>query len=330
MKKIMVVGGAGYIGSHCSRILADRGYEVVVVDNLSTGHRKALDPRATFYDGDIRDFDFLDRVFKKEKVDAVVHFAAKSLVGVSMKEPIDYFDNNVNGTLVLLKAMVANEVKKIVFSSSAAVYGEQKVLPITEEAIPNPECTYGETKLQMEKMMKWADIAYGVRYVSLRYFNVAGALDNGEIGEDHNPETHLIPLILQVPLKKRPQISIFGDDYPTPDGTCIRDYIHVVDLIDAHIKALEYLFAGNKSDIFNLGSENGFSVKEMIQSAEKVVGQAIPQEVVSRRPGDPAILIASSKKAQEILHWKPRYTLDQMIETAYKFHKSHLNGYEDK
>ncbi len=330
MKKIMVVGGAGYIGSHCSRILADRGYEVVVVDNLSTGHRKALDPRATFYEGDIRDFAFLDRVFKKEKVDAVVHFAAKSLVGVSMKEPIDYFDNNVNGTLVLLKAMVANEVKKIVFSSSAAVYGEQKVLPITEEAIPNPECTYGETKLQMEKMMKWADIAYGVRYVSLRYFNVAGALDNGEIGEDHNPETHLIPLILQVPLKKRPQISIFGDDYPTPDGTCIRDYIHVVDLIDAHIKALEYLFAGNKSDIFNLGSENGFSVKEMIQSAEKVVGQAIPQEVVSRRPGDPAILIASSKKAQEILHWKPRYTLDQMIETAYKFHKSHLNGYEDK
>ncbi len=330
MKKIMVVGGAGYIGSHCSRILADRGYEVVVVDNLSTGHRKALDARATFYEGDIRDFAFLDRVFKKEKVDAVVHFAAKSLVGVSMKEPIDYFDNNVNGTLVLLKAMVANEVKKIVFSSSAAVYGEQKVLPITEEAIPNPECTYGETKLQMEKMMKWADIAYGVRYVSLRYFNVAGALDNGEIGEDHNPETHLIPLILQVPLKKRPQISIFGDDYPTPDGTCIRDYIHVVDLIDAHIKALEYLFAGNKSDIFNLGSENGFSVKEMIQSAEKVVGQAIPQEVVSRRPGDPAILIASSKKAQEILHWKPRYTLDQMIETAYKFHKSHLNGYEDK
>ncbi len=330
MKKIMVVGGAGYIGSHCSRILADRGYEVVVVDNLSTGHRKALDPRATFYEGDIRDFAFLDRVFKKEKVDAVVHFAAKSLVGVSMKEPIDYFDNNVNGTLVLLKAMVANEVKKIVFSSSAAVYGEQKVLPITEEAIPNPECTYGETKLQMEKMMKWADIAYGVRYVSLRYFNVAGALDNGEIGEDHNPETHLIPLILQVPLKKRPQISIFGDNYPTPDGTCIRDYIHVVDLIDAHIKALEYLFAGNKSDIFNLGSENGFSVKEMIQSAEKVVGQAIPQEVVSRRPGDPAILIASSKKAQEILHWKPQYTLDQMIETAYKFHKSHLNGYEDK
>ncbi len=328
--KVMVVGGAGYIGSHCSKILVDRGYDVVIVDNLSTGHRKAIEPRASFYEGDIRDYDFLDKVFKKENVSAVIHFAAKSLVGVSMVEPIDYFDNNVNGTLVLLKAMVANNVKKIVFSSSAAVYGEQKVFPITEEALPNPECTYGETKLQMEKMMKWADIAYGVKYVSLRYFNVAGAFPTGEIGEDHNPETHLIPLILQVPLKKRECISIFGDNYDTPDGTCIRDYIHVVDLIDAHIKALEYLMAGNNSDIFNLGSEEGFSVKEMIVTAEEVVGEKIAKKVVARRAGDPAILIASSKKAKEVLKWKPQYSLKEMIGTAYHFYQLHKDGYQDK
>lgn len=327
--KILVVGGAGYIGSHCCKILANRGYEVVAVDNLSTGHKDSVDSRVKLYVGDIRDFGFIDGVLGKETPDAVIHFAAKSLVGVSMNNPLDYFDNNVNGTLVLLKAMIKNSVKKIVFSSSAAVYGEPKIIPITEDCETNPINPYGETKLQMEKIMKWANKAYDIKYVSLRYFNVAGAYEDGSIGEDHRPETHLIPLILQVPLNKREFISVFGNDYKTPDGTCIRDYIHIEDLIDAHIRAFEYLNDGNDSEIFNLGSEDGYSVLQMIQTAEKELNKSIKQVMSSRRAGDPAILVASSKKAKELLKWNPKHTLAEMILSAYKFHKGHPDGFKN-
>lgn len=326
--KILVAGGAGYIGSHCVKILIERGYDVVVVDDLSTGHLESV--KVKTYIGDIRDQDFLDDVFFNEKVDAVIHFCAKSLVGESMKDPIGYFDNNVFGTLSLLKAMVKADVKKIVFSSSAAVYGEHFVMPITENYTTIPTNPYGETKLMMEKMLKWCDAAYGFKYVSLRYFNVAGADESGEIGEDHNPESHLIPIILQVALGKRDGLTVFGDDYDTKDGTCIRDYIHVVDLIDAHIKSLEYLFKEEKSEIFNLGSQSGYSVLEIIEAAREVTKIDIKYQIGPRRIGDPAKLIASSGKINKILGWKPQYGIKEIIENAWNFHKNHPNGYQTK
>lgn len=326
--KILVAGGAGYIGSHCVKILIERGYDVVVVDDLSTGHLESV--KVKTYIGDIRDQDFLDDVFFNEKVDAVIHFCAKSLVGESMKDPIGYFDNNVFGTLSLLKAMVKADVKKIVFSSSAAVYGEHFVMPITENYTTIPTNPYGETKLMMEKMLKWCDAAYGFKYVSLRYFNVAGADESGEIGEDHNPESHLIPIVLQVALGKRDGLTVFGDDYDTKDGTCIRDYIHVVDLIDAHIKSLEYLFKEEKSEIFNLGSQSGYSVLEIIEAAREVTKIDIKYQIGSRRIGDPAKLIASSGKINKILGWKPQYGIKEIIENAWNFHKNHPNGYQTK
>lgn len=329
MNKILIVGGAGYIGSHNVKLFLNRGYEVVVVDNLNTGHLKALDKRAKFYKCDIRNKEELKKIFLCEKPDGVVHFAALSLVGVSMKEPLEYFSNNVYGMQILLEVMHETGVNKIVFSSSAATYGDHKEMPLTEESATNPTNPYGETKLMMEKMMKWCDVAYGIKYVSLRYFNAAGAYDDGTLGEDHNPETHLIPLILQVPLGKRDHISIFGNDYETKDGTCIRDYIHVMDLADAHVKAIEYLLQGNNSEIFNLGTGEGQSVNEMIEAAEEVVGKTIKKEYAPRRAGDPAKLIASNKKAAEILNWQPKYTLKMIMETAWKFHKIHKNGYED-
>lgn len=326
---ILVCGGAGYIGSHCVYKLAEKGQEVIVVDNLQTGHRDAVHQKAKFYQGDIRDIDFLDEVFRKNKIDAVIHFAANSLVGESMEVPIKYYNNNVYGTMVLLESMIKNNVKKIVFSSSAAVYGEAKDIPLTEESDTTPTNTYGETKLAMEKMMKWADRANGVKYVPLRYFNVAGAHEGGFIGEDHNPETHLIPLVLQVPLGKREKIMIFGDDYPTKDGTCIRDYIHVEDLIDAHLLALKWLMDGNESSVFNLGNGNGFSVKEIIDAARRVTGHKIPEETVNRRPGDPAVLIASSKKAQKLLGWVPKHNnIEEIISSAWNFHKNNVNGFK--
>lgn len=328
MKKILIVGGAGYIGSHNVKLFLDRNYDVVVVDNLNTGHLEALDPRAKFYNVDIRNKKELLNVFNEEKPDGVVHFAALSLVGVSMKEPLEYFSNNVYGMQILLEVMKETGVNKIVFSSSAATYGEHKVMPLTEESPTNPTNPYGETKLMMEKMMKWCDVAYGIKYVSLRYFNAAGAYDDGSIGEDHSPETHLIPLILQVPLNKREYISIFGDDYETRDGTCIRDYIHVMDLADAHVRAIEYLFNGNESNIFNLGSGEGQSVNEMIVEAEKIVGKEIKKVYVERRPGDPASLIASNKKAKELLGWEPKYNLEKIMETAWKFHSTHKDGFK--
>ncbi|MBC9825906.1 UDP-glucose 4-epimerase GalE [Carnobacterium inhibens] len=327
---IAVLGGAGYIGSHAVDQLIEKYYDVIVIDNLQTGHEEAIHDKARFYKGDLRDKEFLSHVFGTEKIEGVLHFAANSLVGESMEKPLDYFNNNVYGTQVVLETMQQYDVKNIVFSSSAATYGEPKEIPIKEMAHTHPENPYGETKLMMEKMLKWCDKAYGMNYVALRYFNVAGAKLDGTIGEDHTPESHLVPIILQTALGQRDQISIFGDDYNTPDGTCIRDYVHVVDLIEAHILALEYLKAGNKSNTFNLGSSTGFSVKEMVEAAREVTEKDIPATMETRRAGDPSILIASSDKAKEILGWKPQYTdVKDIIASAWNWHQTHPNGYKN-
>lgn len=325
---ILITGGAGYIGSHTVKYFQEQNEEIIVVDNLQSGHEESINVDH-FYKIDIRDKEKLDKVFKEHNIEAVIHFAANSLVGDSMENPYEYYHNNVYGMLCLLDVMKENKVNKIVFSSTAATYGEPKSIPILESDENNPTNTYGETKLAMEKMMKWFDQAYGTKYVSLRYFNAAGAHESGTIGEDHHPETHLIPLILQVPLGKRDKIYMFGDDYPTEDGTCIRDYIHVMDLASAHYKALEYLRKENDSDIFNLGNGNGYSVKEVIETTRKVTGHPIPAEVKGRRAGDPAVLIASSDKAKSILGWKPQFdSLEKIIEDAWNWHKNNPNGYK--
>ena len=327
---ILVCGGAGYIGSHAVRQLIAAGEEVIIVDNLATGHRAAINPAVKFYERDIRDKDTLKKIFAENQIEAVFHFAANSLVGESVKLPLKYFNNNVYGMQILLEAMVEAGVDKIIFSSTAAVYGEPEKIPIDELDATNPTNPYGESKLIMEKIMRWVSAAHGVRYVSLRYFNASGASADGSIGEDHNPETHLIPLILQVPLGKRDHITIFGTDYPTPDGTCLRDYIHVVDLADAHICALNYLCGGGASDIFNLGTGHGFSVKEIIDAAQKVTGLKIKTELGARRAGDPAKLIASGDKARKILGWTPRFDdVEKIIATAWKWHKTRPNGYKE-
>lgn len=326
--RVLVLGGAGYIGSHAVHQLIDEKKEVIVIDNLQTGHEEAVHPDATLYKGDIRDINFLREVFTHEKIDAVVHFAASSLVGESMEKPLHYFDNNVYGTQVLLEAMAAFGIKQIVFSSTAATYGEPEQIPITEDMPTNPANPYGETKRMMERMMHWAEQAHDIRYVSLRYFNVAGARASSEIGEDHRPETHLVPIILQTALGQRSHITIFGDDYPTDDGTCIRDYVHVEDLIKAHIKALDYLNDGGKSDIFNLGSSEGFSVKEMIDAARNVTQKEIPTQIGPRRAGDPSTLIAASDKARTTLGWHPTKTsIDTIMQDAWNWHQTHPHGY---
>lgn len=330
MMNVLVCGGAGYIGSHTVYELIERGHSVVVVDSLIKGHKAAVHNDAKFYLGDIRDEDFMDRVFKENNIDAVIDFAAFSLVGESVNEPFKYYENNVYGTLKLLEAMERAGVKKIVFSSTAATYGEPENDIIVESDKTIPTNPYGETKLTVEKMLKWADNAYGIKFVALRYFNAAGAHISGKIGEDHSPETHLIPIILQTALGQREKMFIFGDDYDTPDGTCVRDYIHVTDLADAHIKALEKLFKTNESGIYNLGNGKGFSVKEVIEKAKKVTGKDFKVEIEARRNGDPSTLIASSEKAIKELGWKPKFnTLDKIIETAWNWHKDHKNGYED-
>lgn len=330
MMNVLVCGGAGYIGSHTVYELIERGHSVVVVDSLIKGHKAAVHNEAKFYLGDIRDEDFMDRVFKENNIDAVIDFAAFSLVGESVNEPFKYYENNVYGTLKLLEAMERAGVKKIVFSSTAATYGEPENDIIVESDKTIPTNPYGETKLTVEKMLKWADNAYGIKFVALRYFNAAGAHISGKIGEDHSPETHLIPIILQTALGQREKMFIFGDDYDTPDGTCVRDYIHVTDLADAHIKALEKLFKTNESGIYNLGNGKGFSVKEVIEKAKKVTGKDFKVEIEARRNGDPSTLIASSEKAIKELGWKPKFnTLDKIIETAWNWHKDHKNGYED-
>lgn len=326
---ILVLGGAGYIGSHTALELVKSGRDVVIADSLVTGYKKAIPEKARFYQGDIRDFEFLDNLFQQEKIDAVIHFAAYSLVGESVANPLKYYGNNLYGTKILLEAMVKNNIDKIVFSSTAATYGEPENIPVLESDRTCPTNPYGETKLAVEKMFKWVAEAHGLRYVSLRYFNACGADENGIIGEAHNPESHLIPIILQVPNGKRKTISIYGTDYDTPDGTCIRDYIHVTDLAQAHILAVKYLYNGGKSDIFNLGNGVGYSVREVIETARKVTGRPIPVTETSRRAGDPARLVASSEKAKRILGWKPVHNcLEEIIESAWNWHKKHPNGYD--
>lgn len=330
MSKVLVLGGAGYIGSHTVYELLDEGFEVIVADNLETGHRRAVHPDAKLYVGDIRDKAFLDGLFKSEQIDAVIHFAAYSIVGESMTNPLKYYENNLGGTQVLLSSMIENKVSKIVFSSSAATYGEPKSIPILESDSTEPTNTYGATKLAMEQMFKWTSLAHGISYTSLRYFNACGAHPSGNIGEDHNPETHLIPIILQAANGTRPEIRVFGTDYDTKDGTCVRDYVHVCDLAQAHVKAVRYLLDGGKSDIFNLGNGVGFTVNEVIAAAEEVVGNKIPTNLSERRAGDPATLVASSDKAKTILVWEPHYAnLYTILETAWKWHRAHPNGFDE-
>jgi UDP-glucose 4-epimerase len=325
---ILVTGGAGYIGSHTVAELLQQGEEVVVLDNLQTGHRGAILSQH-FYMGNIRDTDLLDTIFRKHEIESVIHFAADSLVGESVTNPLKYYLNNVETARVLLSKMREHGIHKIVFSSTAATYGEPKSTPILESDDTSPTNPYGETKLAIEKMLKWCEQAYGIKAIPLRYFNAAGAHPDGVIGEDHRPESHLIPIILQVALEQREAISIFGDDYATEDGTCIRDYIHVMDLANAHYLAVQYLRTHNKSNVFNLGNGKGFSVKEVIETARKVTGHPIPAKTEARRAGDPAVLIASSNKAQQELSWKPRSPeLEQIIQSAWNWHQAHPKGYK--
>ena len=325
---ILVCGGAGYIGSHMVAELLEKGKEVVILDNFEKGHRDAL-LGGKLYEGDLRDRTILDKIFTENHIEAVIDFAAYSLVGESMTEPLKYFNNNVYGTISLLEAMRDYNVKYIVFSSTAATYGEPDNIPILETDKNLPTNAYGESKLLVEKILKWCDECYGIKFTALRYFNAAGAHINGKIGEDHAPETHLIPLILQVALGKRDKIMMFGDDYNTKDGTCVRDYIHVSDLASAHSLALDRLMKGGESRIYNLGNGTGFTVKEVVDVARKVTNHPIPAEVAPRRAGDPAVLIASSDKAISELNWKPKFnSLETIIETAWNWHKNHPNGYE--
>ncbi len=327
--KVLVLGGAGYIGSHTAWELIEAGNQVVIIDNLETGHMEAVHPDANFYMGDIRDRDFLDRVLEKEAdIDAVIHFAANSLVGESMVKPLKYYDNNLCGTKVLLEALVAHGIHRVVFSSTAATYGEPVNIPILESDQTKPTNCYGETKLSMEKMFHWTGVAHDLKYVSLRYFNACGAHKSGKIGEAHNPESHLIPIVLQVANGTREAIQVFGHDYDTVDGTCIRDYIHVTDLAKAHILAVQYLMEGHESDIFNLGNGVGFTVNQVIEEAKKVTGREIKVIQAERRAGDPAVLVASNEKARRILGWNPEFTdLSAIIETAWRWHSTHPNGF---
>lgn len=327
----LVLGGAGYIGSHMVDRLLEADRDVVVVDNLLTGHRASVPENVPFYEVDIRDKAALNEVFEKESIDQVVHFAASSIVPESMADPLKYFDNNTGGMIALLEVMLKHNVKNIVFSSTAATYGIPEDALISETTPQKPINPYGESKLQMEHIMRWADEPYGLKWVALRYFNVAGAKEDGSIGEDHPTETHLVPIILQVALGEREKVMMFGDDYNTPDGFNVRDYVHVMDLADAHILALDYLSAGNDSNQFNLGSANGFSVKEMVEAARKATGEPIPAEVGPRRAGDPDSLVASSDKARDILDWTPKYdNVETIIKTAWTWHQLHPHGYEDR
>ncbi len=326
---ILVTGGAGYIGSHTAAELLAANEDVVILDNLEKGHRGAV-KGGKFCKGDLRDAEFLDSVFKENRIDEVIHFAAYSLVGESVNEPLKYYNNNMVSTLRLLDKMKEYGVKRLVFSSTAATYGEPENTPILETDRTFPTNPYGETKLSVEKVLKWADNAYGIKYVSLRYFNAAGAHISGTIGEDHKPESHLIPIVLQAALGKRDAIQIFGDDYDTPDGSCIRDYIHVTDLAAAHILALKSLRNGGDSRVYNLGNGKGFSVREVVSLARKVTGVNIKEVIAPRRAGDPAILVASSDRIKNELKWEPKYDeLSTIIETAWKWHKDHPDGYGD-
>lgn len=329
MKTVLVAGGAGYIGSHMVALLQEKGYAVVVVDSLSTGHWQAV-RGATLRVGDVRDAAFLDGVFREFSIDGVINFAAFSLVGESVTDPLKYYGNNVAGAQNILQTMRHHGVKSIVFSSTAATYGEPEKQPIEETDRTDPTNPYGASKLAIEGMLKWCDQAYGIRYAALRYFNAAGSNPSAGIGEDHNPETHLIPLVMKTALGQRSHIGIFGEDYPTPDGTCVRDYIHVRDLAEAHLLALEHLEKTGQSGIFNLGSGTGFSVREIIDTARRVTGRPIPAKAEARRAGDPSILIASNAKAAQVLGWRPSRGLEEIIADAWAWHQSHPEGYGTK
>ena len=328
---VLVTGGAGYIGSFITHLLTARGYKPIVLDNLSLGHRAAVGRGIKLIEGDLSDRGLLDRTFKAARVDAVMHFAAFSAVGESMEDPLGYYHNNVANTVNLLVAMKEAGVQDFIFSSSAAVYGNPTEIPIKEEHPQKPINPYGRAKSIVERILEDASRAYGSRYVSLRYFNAAGADPDGNMGEDHRQETHLIPLVLKSILGEaaggRP-LHVFGTDYDTPDGTCIRDYIHVFDLAEAHILALEYLAGGGTSEIFNLGNGRGFSVSEVIRTAEEVAGRRVPIVHGERRPGDPPVLVAGSEKISQTLGWRPQFPeLEAIVETAWKWHSSHPKGY---
>ena len=325
---VLVTGGAGYIGSHVVKILTNYGYKPIILDDLSTGHAKAVHGHELI-EGDLKNKNFVLNVFKNYKLGAVIHLAASSIVGESVKKPEKYYRNNLIGTINLLKAMKLFNVNKIVFSSTAAVYGQPKNIPISEDEKTNPNNPYGRSKLYIENIMNDYKNAYGLKYISLRYFNAAGADLSGEVGEDHNPETHLIPIILQVALGKRKKISIFGTDYPTKDGTCIRDYIHVLDLAEAHILALKALNkSSNHSNIYNLGNGKGFSVKEVIDEVRKITGKSIEVSEGEKRKGDPPKLIAKSSRAKNELGWDPQYNdLRTIIKTAWDWHLMNPRGF---
>lgn len=322
---ILVTGGAGYIGSHTVLALKQAGFDVIILDNLVYGHRDLVEKvlQVELVVGDTGDRPLLDDLFKTHDIAAVIHFSAYAYVGESVTDPAKYYRNNVLGTLTLLEAMLAASVKNFVFSSTCATYGVPEVVPIPEDHPQNPINPYGATKLMVERILSDFDVAYGFKSVRFRYFNAAGADPNGRLGEDHNPETHLIPLVLQTALGKRESISVFGTDYPTADGTCIRDYIHVSDLADAHVLGLEYLLKGGDSEVFNLGNGNGFSVKEVIETAKQVTGKDIKVVECDRRPGDPPALIGSGDKAKKILGWHPQYSsLKEIITHAWHWHQS--------
>jgi UDP-glucose 4-epimerase len=322
--KILVVGGAGYIGSICTEVLLDQKHQVAIFDNLSEGHRRAVDPRAEFIEGDLADKETTFETLARLRPEAVMHFAANALVSESMQNPSKYFRNNIASGLNLLDAMIAAEVRRLVFSSTCATFGPPERVPIDEETPQRPINPYGESKLAFEKILRWYDAIHGLRFVSLRYFNAAGASE--KFGEDHRCETHLIPNVLKVALGQKKHVEIFGTDYETPDGTCIRDYIHIIDLAHAHILALD----APTSAFYNLGTGGGSSVREVIESCRKITGQPIPLLEKPRRPGDPPRLIASSEKIKRELGWRPQFqTLDAIVESAWKWHQKFPRGYED-
>lgn len=326
---ILVTGGAGYIGSHTVRALVRKKHRVVVLDNLTKGHREAVKD-IELVQGDTADKELLKSLLTGRRIEAIMHFAASSLVGESIRQPSAYYRNNFVNGLALLDAAVETGVRYLVFSSTAAVYGEPVEVPITEEHPAVPVNPYGATKLALEGAMRWYEEAYGLCFTSLRYFNAAGADPAGDIGEDHEPETHLIPLVLKAALGLRPQLEVFGSDYATPDGTCVRDYIHVNDLAEAHILALEAMAGSNTSKIYNLGNGNGYSVLEVIKTAEAVAGRPVPVTYTARRAGDPAVLVAGAAKIKSELGWRPNFPgLKEIIETAWHWHRNHLTGYKE-
>ncbi|HEX2866594.1 MAG TPA: UDP-glucose 4-epimerase GalE [Ignavibacteriales bacterium] len=319
---VLVTGGAGYIGSHVVRMLLKKEHSVVIIDNLSRGHLESVPEGVKFEQVSLLDFEGLKAAISRHRIDAVIHFAAFAYVGESVEDPGLYYTNNVSGSINLIRALNENNIKKIVFSSTCSLYGNPEHVPISEKEKLNPINPYAKTKYFIEQVLSDFDVSFQMKYAALRYFNAAGADFEGMIGESHLPEPHLIPIVLQAALGKREKVMIYGDDYPTSDGTCIRDYIHVYDLADAHIRALEYLNRGGESTVINLGTGTGYSVKEIIESARRITEREIKADITQRRPGDPAVLIADNKKAREVLGWIPKYGLDDILRSAWQWHQN--------